>query len=1225
MAESDLLTIGTLFADKYRIVELLGEGGGGAVYRAVQENMDRHVALKVLSSQLAKHPEMVERFRREAKHVSQLRHPNTITVFDFGFHAGLYYIVMELLVGKTLGRCIHEGGAMPVALAVHIVDQILRSLAEAHERGIVHRDLKPDNIFLMELYGEADFVKVLDFGIAKAIETPEQEQLTAHGSVFGTPSYMSPEQARGMTVTAATDVYAVGLILYEMLTGRVAFTGSTLFAILEMQVNAPLPPLPSAAAHSAVAGLMDRACAKRAEDRFQDATDFLTALRGQGWMSGGFAAIPRPSLPAEEQAIPDTVDPAPRHSAGPTSMVSPLSELPVEPTMYATPPTMMTRKPITDPPQRLGRDDADASTTAPPVAVSVVPPYAPPVAPSVPEEAPLIGREEALEQLEGMLEEVLDGHGSRLVLVAGPKGVGKTRLMAGLFARLRRDAGVVLVRGRQSLDAAPLAGLREVILTLLEDEHDTGTVSSAVWQVVRQGGSPDVVGFMAAFVDASQDAPDVERLSQAALEQVFARLLQVLLAASQSHSLLVWLDDFQEADELTVYFLHTMLNQASLDQHAVGVVLTARSGLVDGHPELVDAILRMGFEAPGRFAHLALGPLDAEATAELASVAGPLEPPLVAQLVSLSRGVPEVVIETLRHGIEGRELAWCGGIWRRDESMTVPQELLAYMRRKIAELMPPDARTVTLFTAVLQWVALLGPDVSVDVLRRVMRDDPRGVEVGALEQVLDHLLSVELVERGVKDGAAVYDLNWPVAREVLLADIDDEVEAARIWTVAGEQLVRGNADGDAAVHRRASACLMEAGRLAGAVEQALFAGREALMVGALARARNDALAAYVMLPEAAWPEDARRFELVAVLGLATLLIGESAVAAPFVALVDGAGLEAIPPHLHGDLLRVLGLLALSQGRWDRALTDLRRAADWYADHSEELACAQVLLELGPVAASLGQPVEAERVRQHLEQLAEDDEDELVGWARLGLGALALAEGDGVAARETLGEAWSRFDETRHDRGLAQTGRLLGDLALAGGDVRQAGDLFERSLASACKVGDLRQLALAQAGLARTMARRGRGREARRHAENAWDVAMKLDVLTVTQAVLESVFEVKGMGGAPEDALTALRDAQRVHRVLMVPADRVRLQTRAVVGLIAAQRYREARSELRTLLQELTPAMSQVLEPDLRTLQNLIAEVDQGEPDVELLKEGVARLRAAPGSPLFLLERFVDAL
>jgi eukaryotic-like serine/threonine-protein kinase len=272
--------LGQLVADRYRILELLGSGGMGAVYRAEHVHMRKPVAIKVLHRELTHLPDVVTRFEREAIAAARIAHPNVASATDFGRLAdGACYLVLEYVQGKSLRQSINQSAPFSVEQALGIARQIAQALGAAHEAGIVHRDLKPENVMLVQAPSEPDLVKVLDFGIAK-IRMPEQEAepaLTRLGTIFGTPEYMSPEQALGQNADARTDLYSLGIIMYEMLTGRTPFADKELVAVLTRQMTDMPPPLPSDI-DPLVSALIGSLLAKRPSERPQTAHEVVTRI-----------------------------------------------------------------------------------------------------------------------------------------------------------------------------------------------------------------------------------------------------------------------------------------------------------------------------------------------------------------------------------------------------------------------------------------------------------------------------------------------------------------------------------------------------------------------------------------------------------------------------------------------------------------------------------------------------------------------------------------------------------------------------------------------------------------------------------------------------------------------------------------------------------------------------------------------------------------------------------
>ncbi|MEC9071758.1 MAG: serine/threonine-protein kinase, partial [Myxococcota bacterium] len=231
--------IGQKIEDKYEIKALLGAGGMGGVYRAYQTSMDREVAIKLIHRSFSDDGTAVRRFLQEAKGASRLNHPNIITLFEFGQTKDReLYLVMELLEGDTLEKLVRRTGAMDPKRVVAMGSQICDALQHAHDNDLIHRDLKPDNIMVLSGAGRhGEFVKVLDFGIAKVRSVEGAESLTRTGMVCGTPSYMSPEQARDQPLDHRSDIYSIGVVLYEMLSGALPFTGGTPIDMLMAHVS----------------------------------------------------------------------------------------------------------------------------------------------------------------------------------------------------------------------------------------------------------------------------------------------------------------------------------------------------------------------------------------------------------------------------------------------------------------------------------------------------------------------------------------------------------------------------------------------------------------------------------------------------------------------------------------------------------------------------------------------------------------------------------------------------------------------------------------------------------------------------------------------------------------------------------------------------------------------------------------------------------------------------
>jgi eukaryotic-like serine/threonine-protein kinase len=324
VAQNRGAVIGTLLSGRFRLEERVGSGGMSTVYRAFDETLERWVAIKILQNEIAEDDDQLERFRREARSVARLNHPHVVTVIDAGEDQGCPYIVFEYISGETLKERIRRLGRLPVPEALAYAIEIARALQAAHAERLVHRDVKPQNV-LLDTDGRA---KVTDFGIARSLEGGEG--LTLAGRVLGTTDYVSPEQALGQEVTPQSDIYSLGIVLYEMLTGDVPFRADAPVAVAMKHVREPMPDVqlarPEVSANTAA--IVDYATAKETRNRYQTIEQMLNDLEGAlaleaarvGQTSGEATTVLR-ALPEEGFRVPWRLR-FPRRAAALTALVA---------------------------------------------------------------------------------------------------------------------------------------------------------------------------------------------------------------------------------------------------------------------------------------------------------------------------------------------------------------------------------------------------------------------------------------------------------------------------------------------------------------------------------------------------------------------------------------------------------------------------------------------------------------------------------------------------------------------------------------------------------------------------------------------------------------------------------------------------------------------------------------------------------------------------------------
>jgi serine/threonine-protein kinase len=336
MARAEDPLIGTVAAGRYRVLKQLGEGGMGQVYLAEHIAIEKRIALKVLHAEYAHKGEIVARFQQEAISASRIKHPNVLDVFDFGqLENGCFYLAMEFLEGNDLADEIQRARVIEPHRGLRVALQICRALAAAHGKGVVHRDMKPENVFLQRTPDGEEVVKIVDFGIAQLRTNEEaaagasKRRLTRTGMIFGTPEYMSPEQAAGKHADLRSDVYAVAIILYEMFTGAVPFTGETFLEVLNKHLNGTMPPMPAVFPELQISpelqAVISHGLEKSPDLRYQSMNEFAHALLATPEGSGlgrsslvpgpmtegaAYALVPPGSPTAAQFHKPNTLGPA---------------------------------------------------------------------------------------------------------------------------------------------------------------------------------------------------------------------------------------------------------------------------------------------------------------------------------------------------------------------------------------------------------------------------------------------------------------------------------------------------------------------------------------------------------------------------------------------------------------------------------------------------------------------------------------------------------------------------------------------------------------------------------------------------------------------------------------------------------------------------------------------------------------------------------------------------
>jgi serine/threonine protein kinase/tetratricopeptide (TPR) repeat protein len=658
--------IGRVLPGGYRVTHMVGVGGMGRVYCAEQVALGRTVAVKVVHPHLADDELTAARFLNEALTASRLAHPNSVAIFDFGrTEQGQPYIVMEYLRGRDLARVANDEGPLPLARVVDVLKQTLAALEEAHALGIVHRDLKPDNVVLEPLRSGLDFVKVVDFGLAKILEGARAPgvgsgsgggALTRPGLVCGTPEYMSPEQARGDVLDGRSDLYSVGVVLFELLAGRIPFAGESATKTLLLHLNEPPPDprnvRPDRAIPAAFAEITLRALAKPREDRWQSAGEFAAALSDALLSVEGRAATAPPSTALRCRSC-TALSPVGQKFCGDCGA----------PIVSSSPPGAGAR--LSPPPADV-HVDGEAATLHRAEAVG-----------SGAITLPLLARADALEWLEARRHEAEAMPAAAHVI--GEAGAGKTRLVNEFLSRCQsRGDRVVEIGPDASWAKVADAAVRDAVCKLAGLPEDAADARAQAWRWA--GVRPEARRGLALLF--GEDEPHVPTANERRLALAEALRWALETASERAEGALVILavDDLDFIDGTSRNAVADVLDQPPV-VGALLIVTHAPTSSPAGEP-LAGETWPLTPLPPATFSHW----IPARQMGE----ARPLLPLHVEHLMAWSR--------------ESREMA--------------PERLAELIARR-AERLAPDARHV------LHALAVWGDDASVDLLPRLL---PPGVD-----------------------------------------------------------------------------------------------------------------------------------------------------------------------------------------------------------------------------------------------------------------------------------------------------------------------------------------------------------------------------------------------------------------------------------------------------------------------------------------------------------------
>ncbi|MEZ4459564.1 MAG: protein kinase [bacterium] len=755
---------GAEVAGRFVILDKLGEGGMGTVFRALQTSLDREVALKVLHSQVAFTPRARRRFGREARAVARLNHPHIAAVYDFGADDGdqSLWLAMELVVGTAMTGL--KRADLDILRLMSLTDQVLSALSAAHARGIIHRDMKPSNILLTHDDAGREVIKLVDFGLAATQDgdlslenapggLDEEENEQNSRVIMGTPRYMAPEIFRRKPVDPRVDLYALGVILFEILSGKPPFPGDDPRLVMRGHLKEPIPrlvPREGIEVPAELERVIYKLLAKEADERYQTAIEVREGLQA---ILGSYSFVPWAQGPAMADLNAS--------SFGNMTHGGFLSRFGGQ----TIPPAAMFGG---------SRPGINSST------------------------APLVGRAIERRTIEHHVRRCAQENIAAIVTIEGESGIGKTRLAQWIQVRIDESGIMRCATGYHTRNGGGFDGMRAVLDTLLgtsEAPYDdmpriiesrlkrwdfaADEIETCI-QLMRPGGE-------SALFDAS--GPVTDRVSRQ--ERVFAVIERILRKVSRERPLMILLENLHVAGETTFAFLEHLAVGLHLNPDPVLIVMTVNSEMFDTVPEMRDSLTRLG-----RFgielARIKLGRLDTADATQLVQKILPIDDAMASRIAQRSGGNALHLTQIVRYLQESEKIKFENGAWQLqpgvDIDSEVPEELVELMRYRAERVASryPDGEALT---QILERCALLGQRFDYRLLRRFLaKIGDKHIEAH-VDAALEYLVREGIFREVGHTGEDVLEFNHAVMRDVLVNDMEGRRTQRQIHKLAAEAKV----------------------------------------------------------------------------------------------------------------------------------------------------------------------------------------------------------------------------------------------------------------------------------------------------------------------------------------------------------------------------------------------------------------------------------------------------